>query len=127
MGKSVLAISLAGLWITISEFLRNEFLLQGYWLNHYQVMGLEFTTSAAIGILWTLWSFLMAYLLWKLLSKFNLLWSLILTWLPSFLMMWIVINNLQVLPYAILPIAIPLSVLEIWLAGVIIGKIDPNR
>jgi hypothetical protein len=66
--------------------------------------------------------FLLAYVLYELLQKFSLKKSIIFTWIPSFLMMWIVIFNLQTLPLDILIFAVPLSLLEIFIAGIIINK-----
>jgi len=39
-------------------------------------------------------------------------------------MMWLVIGNLQVLPYGILPVAVPLSLLEVFLAVWIVKKLS---
>lgn len=36
MKKTVFPIVLAIIWISISEFVRNEFLLKSYWTGHYQ-------------------------------------------------------------------------------------------
>jgi len=38
--------------------------------------------------------------------------------------MWLVIGNLGVLPWGILPVAIPLSLLEAFLAAFIIKKLS---
>ena len=40
----------------------------------------------------------------------------------AFVMMWVVIGNLDVLPYGILPYALPLSLLEVFGAAWIIRK-----
>lgn len=38
MKKNLLAVLPATIWIGISEFVRNEFLLKSYWTNHYESM-----------------------------------------------------------------------------------------
>jgi hypothetical protein len=122
MKKIILAILLSGLWINISEFVRNEFVFKYYWIDHFDSIGLNFETLPINGVLWGVWGFLLAYVLYELLQKFSLKKSIIFTWIPSFLMMWIVIFNLQTLPLDILIFAVPLSLLEIFIAGIIINK-----
>jgi len=125
MKKIVLSIVLSGLWITFSEFLRNEFLLKEYWVNQFNSLGLTFETLPINGILWMVWSFTLAFLLFKFLQKFSMKETIILSWLPSFFMMWIVVFNLQTLPLNIVffVFAIPLSIIEILVAIIIIKKI----
>lgn len=125
MKKIVLSIVLSGLWITFSEFLRNEFLLKEYWVNQFNSLGLTFETLPINGILWMVWSFTLAFLLFKFLQKFSMKETILLGWLPSFFMMWIVVFNLQTLPLNIVffVFAIPLSIIEILAAIIIIKKI----
>ena len=124
MRKSTLAIFFSGLWITVSEFLRNEILFKNYWIEHYEFLGLEFQTRPLNGILWLVWSFILAYLIFQLLQKFSFKQSVLLAWLGAFVLMWITIYNLQVMPTALLIFAIPLSLLEAYLAAAIIKKIN---
>lgn len=122
MKKVWLGVFLAGLWITISEFIRNEFLFKGYWVNHYNSLGLSFKTLPVNGIFWMIWSFLLAYLLYKMIPKFSWLETIFLTWIVAFLMMWITLFNMKVLPLGLLYFGVPLSLLEIIVAGYIIKK-----
>ena len=57
--------------------------------------------------------------------KFTLIQTTLLSWLVGFGMMWVVIGNLGVLPPALLPAAVPLSLLEAFLAVLIIVKLSP--
>jgi hypothetical protein len=122
MKKAFMGVFLAGLWITLSEFVRNEFLLKGYWVNHYSSMGLSFKTLPLNGIFWMLWSFLLAYLLFKMIPKFSWVETIFLAWIAAFLMMWITLFNMKVLPLGLLVLGVPLSLLEIIVAGYIIKK-----
>lgn len=121
--KNFLPVALAGLWIIISEFIRNEFLLKNSWTAHYSSLGLKFVTLPINGIIWIVWSFVFAYLIYKLLQKFSFKETLVLSWLGGFVLMWITTYNLQVLPMGILLFAIPLSLLEVFVAEIIINKI----
>jgi len=124
MKKAISAIILSGLWITLSEFFRNEFLFKNIWVGYYNSLGLKFTTTAVNGLLWMVWSFTLAFIIFKLLSKFSLAQTIFISWLAAFFMMWLTIYNLRVLPLPLLIGALPLSLLEICLAGLIIKKIS---
>lgn len=115
-------VILATLWISVSEFVRNEYLLKSYWINHYDGLGIPFPSEPINGAMWGIWSLAFAILIYLISRKFDLLQTTLIAWLAAFVMMWMVIGNLSVLPYGILPLAIPLSLLEAFLASWIIRK-----
>jgi len=123
MKKNALSIILAGIWITASEFLRNELLFKQIWVEHYKSLGLQFETLPINGVIWMLWSFLFAALIAILLKKFTFKETLIIGWISGFILMWLTLFNLQVLPLILLAYAIPLSLLEVFIAEIIIQKI----
>jgi len=123
MKKEIAAVTTAGIWITFSEFVRNEFLFKTLWTEHFNSIGLKFQTLPVNGILWMVWSFALAYLIFRLLPLFSFTETVFTTWLPAFVMMWITIYNLQVLPLKLLFPAVPLSLLEVLIAGIIIRRI----
>lgn len=120
--KTIVPIIIATIWIIISEFARNQFLLKYFWSEHYQRLGLIFPSEPANGILWVLWSFLFAIAIFIMLKKFTVIQTTLLAWFTGFAMMWVVIKNLGVLPRGILFLAVPLSLLEALIAAVIIRK-----
>jgi hypothetical protein len=122
MKKAVLPILLATIWISISEFVRNEFLLKSYWINHYDNLGLAFPSNPVNGAIWGIWSLCFAIAIYIVSTKFTLLQTTILSWFVGFVFMWLVVGNLGVLPYSILPFAIPLSIVEAFLATLIIKQ-----
>ena len=122
MKKTIVPVLFSGVWITVSEFVRNEFLFKSYWVDHYQSLNLKFQTLPLNGILWTVWSFILAYVILELLQKYSFLRTLLIAWLTAFVMMWITVYNLQVLPLMLLLIAVPLSLLEVVVAELIINK-----
>ena len=117
-----LPVFLATVWISISEFARNEFLLKHFWSQHYQNMGLAFPSEPVNGAVWGIWSLVFALVIFILSNKFGLWQTTFLSWVIGFVMMWLVIGNLGVLPYPILYFAVPLSLLEVGLATLIINK-----
>lgn len=113
MKKSILA---SALWIVTSEFIRNELLFKNYWVDHYKSLNLSFSTSAINGVFWMIWSFVFAFVIAKITSKYSFWETFIISWLLGFVMMWLVLYNLQVLPLFLLLPAIPLSLLEVFVA-----------
>ena len=121
--KTIIPILLATIWISISEFVRNELLLKSFWVEHYQKLGLTFPSELINGAVWGLWSLLFAISIFIISKKFSLTATTFLSWFVGFVLMWVVIGNLNVLPYRILIYAIPLSLLEAFVAALIIKKL----
>lgn len=122
--KIILPLLLATIWISISEFVRNEFLLKSYWVEHYKGMGLEFPGEPVNGAVWGIWSLVFAASILVISKKFTLMQTTLYSWFIGFVLMWLVIGNLGVLPYGILVYAIPLSLLEAFIASWIIRKLS---
>jgi len=133
--KTILRILLATIWISISEFVRNEFLLKSFWTKHYQDLGLIFPSKPVNGAVWGIWSLFLAVVIFIMAKKFTVIQTTFFSWFVAFVMMWVVIGNLAVLPYTILLYAIPLSILETFVASLIIktfmnplsGKVNLKR
>jgi hypothetical protein len=111
-GKTILAVVLAGVWVGLCEFVRNQFVLASQWQNHYRALGLEFPSGPVNGAMWMVWSFMLAGTAFAISRRFGLWQTTFITWVLGHVMMWIVIWNLMVLPLGILPIAIPFSFVE---------------
>jgi hypothetical protein len=122
--KTILPILLATIWISISEFVRNEFLFKSYWTDHYDSLGLVFPSEPLNGAVWGLWSLLFAILIFVLNKKFSLVSTFFVSWFAGFVLMWVVTWNMMVLPLGILWFAVPLSMLEAVLAALIIKKLS---
>jgi len=124
MKKTVLPVLLATVWISISEFVRNEFIVKSYWTGHYEKLGLVFPAEPVNGAIWGLWSLLFAIAIFIISKKFSLLQTTFLSWFVGFVLMWVVIGNMGVLPLGILIFAIPLSLLEAFVASFIVKKLS---
>lgn len=123
--RKVYGLLSSTLWISLSEFVRNEFLVQSDWVTHYQKMGLQFPNAPINGMVWGIWAFCMSILIQSLIKKYSVIETVIITWFTCFVMMWLVIGNLHVLPLGILGLAIPLSLLECFIATLLIRKFTP--
>ena len=120
---TILPLFVATLWISISEFVRNEFLLKSFWINHYLSLGLTFPSDSIHGVIWGIWSLLFAIAIFIIAKRFSIMQTTLLSWFIGFVMMWVVIGNLGVLPGGMFFFyGIPLSILESFLATVIIKK-----
>lgn len=107
--KIILPILLATIWISISEFVRNEFLLKSYWTDHYESLGLIFPAEPINGAVWGLWSLCFAIGIYTIAKKFSLVQTTTIAWFMGFVLMWIVTGNMKVLPFGILVYAILLQ------------------
>lgn len=125
--KTILSVFLAGLWISLSEFLRNEFLLKSSWVDHFEKMGQVFPAEPVNGAIWGLWSFLFAWFIYLIQRRSGFAETILISWLAGFVFMWLVIGNLGVLPFGILPLAIPLSLLEVVVAAYIIRRLSGRK
>jgi hypothetical protein len=126
MGRSIAAIAAAWVWVGFSEFLRNQLLFAQLWVDHYRSLGLEFPNAPLNAALWMLWALVFVIVVWVLSRRFALVPTMILAWVIGFVLMWLVIGNLGVLPFGLLWFAVPLSMIEAAGAAVLVAKIDPR-
>lgn len=124
MKNNILAIAAATIWISLSEFARNEYLLKTNWIKHYEDLGLIFPSQPVNGAVWGIWSLCVAIFIFILSRKFSFVQTSLIAWFASFVLMWLVIGNMDVLPFSIIPFAIPLSLLEAFVASFIIHKLS---
>ena len=122
--RIILPVLSATIWISISEFVRNEFILKSYWVDHYKSMGLTFPSDPINGAVWGIWSLCYAIAIFIISGKFSMMQTTFLSWFIGFVLMWLVIGNMGVLPLGILYAAVPLSLLEAFLASFIIKKLS---
>jgi len=126
-GRAAGAIALAGVWVSVSEFLRNQFLLNSTWVNHFASLGRAFPASPVNGAVWGAWSFVFAGVIYALSRRFPLAQTTLIGWTAGFVMMWSAMWNLDVLPVSILVYAVPLSLLECLVAAWICRAVSPVR
>jgi hypothetical protein len=124
--KNLLPILLATIWISISEFVRNTFLLHNYWTAHYQNLGLTFPEQPINGAVWGIWSLCFAIAIFIFSKKYTLIQTVFLSWFVGFVFMWLVLGNLGVLPFGMLVYAFPLSLLEAFVAAYICFRLNTS-
>ncbi len=121
------AIITSGFWVNLSEFLRNEILLGSLWKSHFLSLGLTFPSTPMAGMIWGTWGFIFGAVIFAVSRRHTIIETTIICWVVGFVLLWLVSWNLLVLPLAILPYAIPLSLLETFIAAAICVKISPQE
>jgi hypothetical protein len=121
--RPLLTILAATVWISLNEFLRNQLVLIDHWTQHYAAMGLTFPGEPINGAVWGLWSLCFAVAIFVMARRFSLLETTALAWSVGFVLMWLVVGNLGMLPLSILPYAIPWSMVEAFGAVWIVKKV----
>lgn len=107
MFKPVIPVIIATIRISAPEFLRTEILFKSYWTEQDQNLGLVFPSAPVNGAVWGLWSLLFAIVIFVMAKRFSLLKTALLAWFTGFVMMWVAIGNLAVLPFTLFYIAVP--------------------
>ncbi len=123
MKNHAFAVIAAALWINASEFLRNEALFKSYWITHYASLGLAFPSRPVNGMVWGLWGLFLAVAVHALTRRYSVLEAAGIAWLTAFVLMWMVIGNLGVLPHGLLWMAAPWSFAECLVAAFIVTRI----
>lgn len=121
--RPIVAILSATVWISLHEFIRNQLILIDHWTAHYTSMGLTFPGDPVNGAVWGIWSMCFAVVIFFIARRSSVLETGILAWSVGFVLMWLVVGNLGMLPLSILPYAIPWSMVEVFGAVWIVKKV----
>ena len=119
----ILPILVTGIWINISETVRWIFLIEPFWIEKYQGLGIPFPNETVNTMVWMVWGFFFATTIFLLSKKYSLVQTAVFSWVAAFVMMWMVVWNGVVLPTRILWINIPLSLLEAFVGAYICIKL----
>jgi hypothetical protein len=119
MKNFLLSIVVAGTWMNISEFIRNELLIKHIWVEGFAKIGLAFPSSPVNGAIWGLWALIFVTVLSLLTTKFNALASALISWVIGFVLLWLAMWNMGILPSGLLYWAVPWSFIEVFVAALI--------
>ncbi len=123
----ILPIFITGIWINISETIRWLPLIEPYWLKKYEQLGIVFPKEDINLVVWIIWGFVYATIIFILSRKFTLLQTTFYSWLAVFVMTWIVLWNIGILPTEMLIYNVPLSFLETLIAAFICQKLIKTK
>ena len=54
MRRYFLAVIASGVWMNLSEFIRNEFVIKHVWVNGFEEIGLSFPSAPVNGLVWVI-------------------------------------------------------------------------
>jgi hypothetical protein len=123
MNRYLLAVFAAGVWMNLSEFIRNELLLKNTWVDGFKDIGLSFPSDPLNGAVWALWAFIFVAVLTLISTKFDVIVSTIISWSLGFVLLWVAVWNMGILPSGLLYWAVPWSFVEVYVAALIISRI----
>jgi hypothetical protein len=119
--KAVLPILLTGIWINISITIVWLLALESYWVAKFQSLNLIFPTGLINNIIWMIWGFMLATIIFILSKKFSQIQTTLIAWFAAFVIMWVIVWNIGVLPTGMLWFNIPFT-LFVTLIGAFICK-----
>jgi hypothetical protein len=117
--RTILPVLLVGIWINISETVKWLLILKSFWVEHYQNINLIFPDGPINGMVWMIWGFFLAITIFIFSKKFNLLQTTFLAWFVVFVMLWVLLWNIDMLPVSLLWYNVPLSLLEVFVGALI--------
>ena len=123
MRRFWLAVVASGAWISLSEYIRNEFVIKHVWVKGFEEIGLSFPSAPINGVVWVIWTFIFCVVLTVLNMKFNALKSTVICWVTGFGLLWIAMWNIGILPKGLLYWAVPWSFVEVYVAAFICNRI----
>ena len=127
MKRFWIAVVASGMWMNLSEFIRNEFVIKHVWIKGFEEIGLSFPSAPVNGLVWVIWTFIFCAVLTTLNMRFNALRSTIICWVTGFGLLWIAMWNIGILPKGILYWAVPWSFVEVYVAAFICNRIVAGR
>jgi len=102
-------------------------LVKAYWVDFFESFGHVLPEQAINIVIWVIWGFSVALVVYFLSRKFSLIQTTLLTWFALFVLLWLVLWNLGMLPIAILAIVVPWSFVEVLVAAWICNKLLPQE
>jgi len=122
--KTILPIFLIGVWINISMTIAWLLILESYWVDKYQSLNLIFPSGLTINIMWMIWGFMFAIIIFILSKKYSLLQTTLLSWFVTFVVPWNMIWTMGVLPTGMLLFNIPNTLFMTFIGAVISKKLN---
>ena len=124
--KTILSIFLIGIWINISITIGWVLILESYWVEKFKNLNLDFPTALFNNIMWMIWGFMLASVIYMLSKKFTTFQTTFLSWFVAFIMPWTMIWTIGVLPIEMLLFNIPNTLLVTYIGALISNKLLKN-
>jgi hypothetical protein len=124
--KAIWQILLVSIWINIFETLRWMLFAKPEIDMHFQAVNLVLPNEPINNLLWLIWGIIIAVMIFIVSKKFKVLQTTFIVWITVYVMHWIALWNMAVLPINILWLAVPLTFINV-LIGVLISKYFHNK
>ncbi len=119
--KAIWKILLVSIWINIFETLRWMLFAKPEIDMHFKAANLVLPNEPINNLLWLIWGIIIAVMIFIVSKKFKVLQTTFIVWITVYVMHWIALWNMAVLPINILWLAVPLTFINV-LVGALISK-----
>jgi hypothetical protein len=119
--KAIWQIFLVSIWINIFETLRWMLFAKPEIDMHFKAANLVLPNEPINNLLWLIWGIIIAVMIFIVSKKFKVLQTTFIVWITVYVMHWIALWNMAVLPINILWLAVPLTFINV-LVGALISK-----
>jgi hypothetical protein len=124
--KAIWQILLVSLWINIIETLRWILFAKPDIDMHFKAANLVLPNEPINNLLWLIWGIIIAVMIFIVSKKFKVLQTTFIVWITVYVMHWIALWNMAVLPINILWLAVPLTFINV-LVGALISRYFHNK
>jgi hypothetical protein len=125
--KVFLPTLVAGIWINLSETARWLLGARPSWVERYESLNLVLPDGPVTNLIWMIWGFLFAFIVYLLSKKHGLFQTTLIAWVSIFVSLWIVLWNVGILPVNMLWFVAPLSLIETFIAAWICRKMGSDN
>ncbi len=115
-------ILLVSLWINIFETLRWVLFARPDIDKHFKAANLVLPNGPINNILWLIWGIIIAVMIFIISKKFKVLQTTFIVWITVYVMQWIALWNMAVLPIKVLWLAVPLTFINVLVGALICAK-----
>ena len=120
--KTIWQILLISLWINIFETLRWMLFAKPDIDIHFKAANLVLPNEPINNILWLIWGIIIAVMIFIISKKFKVLQTTFIVWIIVYVMHWIALWNMAVLPVNVLWLAVPLTFINVLVGALICAK-----
>lgn len=124
--KTIWQIFLVSIWINIFETLRWILFAKPDIEVYFKSNNFLLPNESLNNILWLVWGVIIAVMIFIISKRYKVLQTTFIIWITVYVMHWIALWNMAVLPIKILFLAIPLTFINV-LVGVLISKHFHNK
>ena len=119
--KTIWQIFLVSIWINIFETLRWMLFAKPEIDMHFKAANIVLPNEPINNFLWLIWGIIIAVMIFIVSKKFKVLQTTFIVWITVYVMNWIALWNMAVLPINILWLAVSLTFINV-LVGALISK-----